>query len=334
MEYVVGWSLFAIIVGLVAINALIHLIFALVVLPLFERKPPFGVEVVPEDPEAERIAIPTRNGLTLRGSLRQHADQPSRGLILFCPEFGGNHWSAGFYAAGLFESGFDVISFDFRNQGESDSVPGYDPLHWLTEFEVSDLLEVIEYTRQREDLRELSLGLFGVSRGASAALAAGAHSSDVKCVACEGVFSTNALLLHYAMRWASLYLPAWVLKRLPVWHLQVTLGLARRLSEIRRRCRYTNLESLLPNLCDKPVLLITGERDTYVVPEIGQSLCDRIGGNSHRIWQVAKAKHNLARRVGPEAYDREVTEFFSSLTPLGHRAATREQQAEIPLDSH
>jgi hypothetical protein len=37
------------------------------------------------------------------------------------------------YAPALLEAGFAVFSFDFRNQGSSDSLPGYHAKHWLSE---------------------------------------------------------------------------------------------------------------------------------------------------------------------------------------------------------
>jgi len=102
-------------------DIVLHFVAVRLVLPQFERKIPFGVELASPDPMAERIEFPTTHGLTLRGSLYRSANRVSRGLVVFCPELGGNHWLAMSYASGLFESGFDILSFDFRNQGESDA---------------------------------------------------------------------------------------------------------------------------------------------------------------------------------------------------------------------
>ena len=313
-------AIVCVLIGLIAIDLILHLTFALIVLPTFERKPLFGVQPATPDGRAERITIPTSHGLSLRGSLYRQESRPARGLILFCPELGGNHWSAGNYCEGLMDAGFDVLSFDFRSQGESDRMPGYEPLHWLTDFEVRDVLAAINYARQHEELRDLPMGLLGISRGAGAALAAVARCRGIHLVAGEGVYSTDSLLTHYALRWATLYVPGWLLALLPLWHLHATLGVTRWLSQLRRRCQYTDLESLLPRLADKRVFMIAGGRDTYVAPEITETLSRRIDPDGPGVWIVPEAKHNMARSVDPDEYDRKLVGFFSQLaarTPSG-----------------
>lgn len=309
-----GWIIVGVLSGLVAIDLVIHGIAALLILPLFERKIPFGVRPSPPDPDAEPVSFPTTHGLTLRGGLYRQRDANPLGLVIFCPELEGNHWSALTYAEALWKAGFDVLAFDFRNQGESDCLPGYDPLHWLTEYEVSDVLAAVAYVRSRSDLRHLPLGLLGISRGGGAALAAAARCRQVRCIACEGVFSTDGLMLHYTLRWASLYAPHWLLRLFPIWHIRWTLQITRLLSRLRKRCRWTNLERRLLRLRDRPVLMIAGARDTYVPPEITQSLCRRIGRSCRSVWIVPDAKHNMAREVAPAEYDHRLVEFFSRMT--------------------
>jgi len=312
----VDWQIvIGLILGLIAFDFLVRFCFALIILPVFERVPPFGVTPSDPHPDAEQISFPNERGTTLRGSLYRHENQPARGLILFCPELAGSHWSAMSYCEGLWEAGFDLISFDFRNQGESDSQPKYEPIHWLTDFEVRDVLAAIDYIGSREELRELPLGLMGISRGGSAALAAAAQSPDVKCVACEGSFATNDLSAHFTLRWASLYVPQWLLNIVPIWHMRLTLSLTRTLSQWHRKCRYTLLERYVPKLRNIPVLMIAGERDTYVNPDVPRRFCQRLSSDEKSLWVVPKAKHNGGRKVDAEEYDRRLVEFFSYLTP-------------------
>ena len=321
-----GWVV-GIILALVAIDLLVRLTFVKVIVPVFEKMPPFGV--VPADPDsnAERVEIPTTDGLTLRGSLYVHEDREARGLIIFCPELGGNHWMAMRYCEGLRDAGFDLLAFDFRNQGESDSMPGYSPLHWLTEYEVADALSVIAWSRKRDDLANLPIGLFGVSRGAGAALAAAARSNDVECVAGDSAFSTNALLESHARRWAEMYGPVWLLKLVPFWHIRFTLLLVRLTCQFRKRCRYTILERWLPQLRNKAVYLVAGKRDSYVPPTITEELARRIGSNCRDTWVVARAKHNMARTTEPEEYDRRLVEFFSHMSTNAVTSPVSQAQA-------
>ena len=307
------WIVVGLLAGLLVIEFILHVVYGAIMLRSFVRKLPFNVESHPANPDAERIAFSTTNGLTLRGSLRRQVGRPSRGLIIFCPELGGDHWSADWYASSLLAEGYDLLAFDFRNQGESDTAGHYDPLHWLTEYEVEDVLAAIAYSQTRDDLKELPVGLLGISRGGAAALAAATRCPDIQCVAAEGAFSTDGLFMHFTLRWAVLYAPEWLMRILPLWHLKWTIALVRRVAEIRRNCRYTRLERSLPALVDTPTLFIAGERDSYVTPDITRKMSDRIGEGPHEVWLVARAKHNMARHVDSDAYDAKLSAFFSQI---------------------
>lgn len=307
-----GWTILGIVLAIIFfVDLVYHLAAIKVAVPIFEHQPPFAVEAFPPNPHAERITFPTSHGLMLQGSLIRQDFQPPRGLIIFCPELGANRWSAAAYCEGLLDSGFDVFSFDFRNQGDSDPMPGYEPIHWLTEFEVDDVLAAIAFAQSRDDLHDVPLGLMGVSRGGAAALVAAARSSAVRCVASDGAFSAHGMLLHYAHRWGRLYFPEWFLRLLPEWHLSMTVSIIRWVSQVRRGCLYASLERVLPLLQDKPVLMVSGERDTYVIPEITRRLYQCTGRHTEAVWIVDGAKHNLARQVNPVEYNRRMVEFFS-----------------------
>jgi pimeloyl-ACP methyl ester carboxylesterase len=264
--------------------------------------------------------------LTLRGSLYRHEDRASRGIIVFCHEFGANHWSALSYCEGLWEAGFDILAFDFRNQGESDEMPGYEPIHWLTDYEVQDVLSAVRYIDRREESRDRPIGVFGISRGGCAALAAAALSPRVDCVAAEGAFTTDDVIWYHGQRWLWLYAAPWVLRWIPDWHIRKTFQLARWLNQFRRRCRYTNLRRLLPRLRTRPLLLICGENDKYVFPEIAHSLRRKTGHSENCLWIVPSAKHNMARQVAPNEYDGRLIEFFFDALVADRPAPVRESQ--------
>ena len=267
--------------------------------------------IYPPQPQAEVVEFPTTDGLTLRGSLYRAAERTARGVILFLPELDGTHWSAMSYAESLVHAGFDVLAFDFRNQGESDSLAGYSPLHWPTVYELDDARAAWRFLRSRPDLRSLPAGVMGVSRGTQTALAIASETPEVRAVCCEGAYSTNLLVMYFTLRWAFLYIPSWTMRLIPVWHFELTLWLVRWASGIRRRCRYLVVERCLPRLAGRPVLLIAGERDNYVPPEISEGFARRIG-RSAEVWIVPQAKHNRAREVEPAEYDRRLVEFFAA----------------------
>ena len=301
---------------LVAVDVVIQCVYVRLVLRVFETKPPFSVASVPPDPTAEEVSFQTSDGITLRGSIHFRGRCPVRGVVLFCPELEGSHWSASIYARGLLDAGFKVVAFDFRNQGESDSQPDYVPLHWPTQFEVEDARSALRFIASRGDLNRLPLGVMGVSRGSTPALIAAAESPNVKAVFCEGAYSTDALLVHFISRWATLYVPRIFLPLLPMWHIRLTSVLVRWTSRFLRKRPYVVLENWLYRLKGRSVLLVAGERDNYVHPDVGRHLYRRIDSPTAKLWLVPAAKHNRARHVAPIEYDRRICDFFdASLAP-------------------
>ncbi len=305
--------LLAIIVVLLAFDLVVRVYYVAIVLRIFETKPPFSVNTFPPDPMAEPIEFTTSHGLTLRGSLYHLPERTPRGLILFCPETDGSHWSAMSYCRGLIDDGFAVLSFDFRGQGESDNLPGYTPNHWPTMYEVEDVRAALNFIASRSDLQRLPLGLMGVSRGSSLALIAAAESPNVRAVCCEGAYSTDSLMLYFMLHWSKIYLPHWASDLIPRWHYKITTILVRWTSRILRHRPYVVLERWLPRLRDRAVLLVTGERDNYVHPDVARELARHIHSPSAQVWTVPSAKHNKARIVAAAEYDRRLTAFFSQM---------------------
>jgi pimeloyl-ACP methyl ester carboxylesterase len=123
---------------------------------------------------------------------------------------------------------------------------------------------------------------------------------------------------HYTDRWGALYFPEQILRRVPEWHKQFTLWLVRTVSEYRRGYKYAIVERAVARLRNKPVLLISGARDTCINPEITRRLYSRTGQSELAdLWIVPGAKHNSARQTCPQEYDARLVDFFSALDPAG-----------------
>lgn len=298
------------------------------VMHMLENTPPLNAGEFDSDPRATELSFRTADGLTLQACYFSQSDRNSRGLILFCHELGGDRWSAMSYCEGLFEAGFEILSFDFRNHGSSDRLSGYEPLHWLTEFELEDVRGALKLIQSHDQLKDQPLGVFGVSRGGAAALIAPSLSSRVICVACESAYSTRSMMSLFSQRWVSLLVPQWMSGWIPSWHVELSLAGGRFYSQLKRKCRYAHVEQSFPALRKRQVLLVSGKRDNYVRPEIAASLHDGIGEDAAELWMVPDARHNGARQADQEAYDRHLVEFFSILdsAPVDVR---HEESAEV-----
>ena len=308
-----AWIIATCLIAITIMMIVAQLAISRAVMRMLENAPPLNAGEFGSDSRANEFSFLTEDGLELQACHFRQIERESRGLVLFCHELGGSRWSAMSYCEGLFDAGYEVLSFDFRNHGTSEKPAGYEPLHWLTEFEVFDMRAVLKLIRSWDDLRSQPLGVFGISRGGAAAIAAAGCDKNVRCVACESAYSTRTMMSLFSKRWVSLLVPQWMAGWVPAWHIEVSLSGGRWYSELKRKCRYVHLERHLPALRNRPVLLISGVQDNYVRPEIAQSLYEGLGEESAELWMVPKARHNGARQTDPEGYDRRLIEFFNAL---------------------
>jgi pimeloyl-ACP methyl ester carboxylesterase len=317
------WWVIGGIVGFVLLGEIVLHCYAIAAaVPIVETRPPFGPERFPPDPTAESLSFRTRDGLLLSASLFHPRGQAPRGLVLFCHELESNRWSAPAYLEAVLQAGFSILAFDFRNHGDSDSQNGYVPLHWLAEHDLRDVEAALEFIAERSDLAGLPLGIFGVSRGGCAALITAARSARIRAVVTDGAYSSE-LLVHFSKRWGSLYFPEAMMRIVPRWHIAGSMLLVREICQFRKGFRFARVERALPRLERKPLLMISGEADTYVVPEVVRWQHARTGHAPDTLWLVPGAKHNMSRQTAPEEYDRRVTEFFLAHLALDATASAR-----------
>jgi hypothetical protein len=82
--------------------------------------------------------------------------------------------------------------------------------------------------------------------------------------------------------------------------------------------------------------MIVDGRDTYVLPEISDSLFEYFPQGSSQRWAVRTAKHNMAREVDAEQFDRRIVEFFSQMVDSprlsAHGSKPARDQAPRPFE--
>jgi len=240
-----------------------------------------------------------------------------RGVVLFCHEFGSDRTRCVSYCRELLHAGFDVLAFDFRGHGESPAEPGYRPRHFPTDREVEDVRGAIAHAR--EHLRgcgaEERIGLFGLSRGAAAAVLAAADSEEVRAIVTDSVFSSDMtvefLMRRFATSFARIRIVAenhppafWRFMR---WLLFIE-------SSRRFGCSFPSVRQALSRLGSTPLLMIHGEKDRFVSEAQARSLYSSASGPKS-FWLVPGARHNQAAEIAPDAYHCRVVEFFSKHFP-------------------
>src|SRR5205823_12839353 len=119
----------------------------------------------------------------------------------------------------LVDAGYDVFAFESRNQGDSDRLAGYEPLQWVTDYEVEDVRAALRYLKGRPDADPHGVGFFGISKGAGAALAAAADDPYMRCFVTDGVFATYTVLVPYMRHWFRIYNNQYAIQGLlPSWY--------------------------------------------------------------------------------------------------------------------
>jgi len=280
----------------------------------------------PENP-GELVQFRATDGTKLTGFFwRGVHDGEPKGTILFCHEFGSRGTSALMYADFLLKAGFDLFGFDFRGHGDSElGDTDYEPRHWTTCREVSDVLGAIAYLKSRPDVRPDRIGLFGISRGGASALAAAAADPDIRAVFCDSSFSTWATLQDYMRRWVSIYAFAPIVyNNLPDWVYRLLAVTALKVSEMRLGVRFVHLEKELKRFRGAAAF-VHGARDTYIRDGQAKYLAELVPGpSSFHIFPGAK--HNGARFSNGETYVRLATEFF-------HNYLTAEKPETVSLQA-
>jgi len=312
--------------AIVLLDLLVQAGFARAIIAHFERKPKLRARAYPPQRDAERFSTACPDGPLLRGSIVRAAGTSTDGVIVFCHEYGGSRWSYQGHCADHVTDRHDLVTFDFRNHGESDHDPGYTPCHWLTRCEVRDVEAVLGWVAAQPEWRGLPVTLVGVSRGANAALAA-ASGSNVDGVVAVGAFSTHDLAMHHLMAGIRRSVPA--ILAVPLWHIRSTLRMAIAWSGLRQRVRFVQLENSARQLDGCPVLLLAGGDDTHVPESFQRLLADRIPQAT--FWTVPGGRHNLERDAAPEEFDRRVSDFLNLMTGPLHRRSELPAIAECQL---
>lgn len=278
---------------------------------IFQEKPLFIIPRGEPHPDAEDVRFSTTNGLTLQGCYLR-TDKPRKGVVLFGLEFGSNRWSCSSYCDWLLEAGYDIFTYESRNQGDSDRQPGYEPLQWITQYEVDDCRAAIAYLKSRPDRDQRGIGLFAMSKGAAAGLYIASEDPFIRCVCSDGVFASLTTMIPFMRQWISIYSNKVTLHPLiPSWFFAI-IGLnAIRLSERERGggCHFRHLEPKLEKL-NQPWLMIHGALDGYIWPEMARNLFNLAPGPK-LLWIVPGAKHNMGIHVAAEEYRSRVLQFFN-----------------------
>ncbi len=313
-----NWALVSMVgtlVVLIAMPALILRKYVRIVRNILgDVSPPLSMRIVDFEPiEGEPIGFRSFDGHALAGMLlAANPDRDRRGLIVFAHEYLNDAESCARYCRPLLEAGYEVLSFDFRGHGRSGPQEGYQPRHWPSDHEQADMLGAIAYAEHylEQGGRPRELGVFGISRGAGAAILAAVDLPSVRAIITDGAFSTDTTLEQLMKKWATIFAKVRVVaENHPPTFWRLLRWLAFRNSQKYFGCRFPSVRKALTRLGPRPILFIHGERDGFIPVSQSQFLYDLAVGPKE-LWRVPKAKHNQSVVVQPQEYAKRIVGFF------------------------
>jgi fermentation-respiration switch protein FrsA (DUF1100 family) len=156
------------------------------------------------------------------------------------------------------------------------------------------------------------VGVFGISRGAGAAILAAQNHLSVKAIITDGVFSSDTTLEYLMKRWAYIFARfRFVHENHPPQFWQFLRWLLFRECKRKLNCVFPSVEKALKRMQGpRPMLFIHGQRDSYIPVEQSQRLYELAPGPKS-IWVVPGAKHNQSVVVRPEYYAARTVAFFN-----------------------
>lgn len=241
------------------------------------------------------ISFKTNEDMTVRGWFVDN-EATDRAVVL-APGRGTNRWDILQDAPVryLYENDFDILLFDPRSTGESDGKKygfGY--------FESQDIINAVKFLKEEKD--EGSVGIWGGSAGASAAIIAALDSSDlIDAVVADSPYANLKMA-------ASSYGKEKNDKLIQIF-FPFYMGVARFTLNFDIYAK-TNLLERIKDL-ETPVFLIHGMEDRALKPENSQLLYENAGGPK-RLWLIEGAWHVGGHEIYPKKYQKRVTSFFES----------------------
>lgn len=314
-----NWALVAIvstIITLIVVPLLIVLKYVRISLNIMRTtKPPLARNPLDfERLTGEPVSFPAYDGMPLAGMiLRGKAAGPRRGMIIFAHEFCSDMFSCARYCSPLLALGYDVFTFDFRGHGRSACEPDYTPRQWVTDRELNDMRGAVAFIQNWLEERGLprEVGIFGISRGACAAILASVENPEIRAIVADGAFSTDTTIEYFMKRWAYIFARVRIVyeNHPPVfWRF---LRWAMMYFAAREfKCRFPSVRKAIQRMTPRPILFIHGEKDSYLPVEYASRRLYALAGQPKYLWVAPGSRHNQAAVRHAEFYAWLTTSFF------------------------
>lgn len=195
----------------------------------------------------------------------------------------------------LLNQGYNVLTFDFRNSGESEG-----KVTTVGIYEKDDLLGAIKHAKK---LGSKQIVLLGFSMGASTSIVAASESEDVDAVIADSPFSDLEEYL-------DANLSVW--SNLPSFPFNQTTYLSMKILEGINPKEFSP-RAVIKDIAPRPVFLIHSKDDTMIPVKNSYELLNA-GGNNVKLWETKDVDHIESYPKLTDEYLKKLGEFLTSLS--------------------
>jgi pimeloyl-ACP methyl ester carboxylesterase len=233
----------------------------------------------------------TKDGIKLKG-IDMKPKMKTKGTILVCHYLGGSKEQILPFVECLLRTGFRIVSFDFRNHGESQSD---NRIKFCLEDDFDSFIEIVKQKVEAE-----SFGIIGFSMGATSALFGLGKYPEIKAA----VIDSGPLILVkeyflYTLNEKKVKNP---LTRFFFLTIYLYYAGFNRMSK--------NTFKILQPIVNKQVLLIHGDKDNIIPIENAEIVLKYLDPKCTILWRVPNSRHLTNRFLRTREYEQNVVQFF------------------------
>ena len=243
--------------------------------------------------EYEDIELTTSDGLRLKGWLVKSNE--NNATVILCHGFFATMDDMVDCIPFLYQAGYNVLAFDFRNHGRSEG-----KITTLGYYERADLKSAMNFILKRNDLSH-KIVIWGKSMGAAVALLEAPENPHIRGIIAESSFlSFKQTMAHHAKL---LYgLPPFPMVNLTIFWLKVRTG-----ADFDK----VDIINAVKKLDDKPVLFIGSEADQRMIAKDARILYENCSSKYKELWITKEGEHGGIFDANKDEYEKRVTEFLN-----------------------
>jgi dipeptidyl aminopeptidase/acylaminoacyl peptidase len=192
------------------------------------------------------------------------------------------------------DEGYNVLTFDFRNSGESEG-----DMTTVGLLEKNDLLGAVDFAKKKGSDK---IVLLGFSMGASTSILAAAESEDVDAVIADSPFSDlNSYLDDNMYVWSGL--PSVPFNKTILLAVSLITGLD---------LEDASPQQVVHQISPRPLLLIHSKDDQKIPVENSHLIYETSDKANTVFWETSGADHVRSYKVYPDEYVKKVIDFLNA----------------------